>query len=144
MSEKQEWHADKYLVLYDGHCGMCDATVQWILKHDSAHQFQMAPLQGVTAAEILSRHPELPADLDSILLVQKTAGGESITWESGAFFRIAAQLDLPWRLLRLGALFPRWVSDPVYRFVARHRLKVFGRLDTCRIPDATQINRFLP
>ena len=26
--------APRALVLYDGLCGLCDATVQWLLRHD--------------------------------------------------------------------------------------------------------------
>lgn len=144
MSENPTLDREKLLVLFDGHCGMCDATVQWIIKHDHHARFQMAPLQGETARGIIQRHPELPENLDSILLVRQELGGEAVSWESSAFFSIASELSLPWRWLALGRLVPRLISDSVYRIVARHRLRFFGSLDTCRIPDAHEIERFLP
>ena len=144
MAKNPTWQPDKLLVLYDGYCGMCDATVQWILANDSRDQFQMAPLQGQTASEVLERHDELPSDLDSIIVVQKIDNGEHVLWESSAFFHISAQLDAPWSLLRLGRWCPKVIADWVYRLIARHRLKVFGKLESCSIPDASEINRFLP
>ncbi|MFN7143631.1 MAG: thiol-disulfide oxidoreductase DCC family protein, partial [Myxococcota bacterium] len=57
------------IVLYDGLCGFCDASVQWLLKRDKDAKFRFAALQGETAAQILARHPELPKGLDSIVLV---------------------------------------------------------------------------
>ena len=51
------------LVLYDGMCGLCDKSVQWLLDHDPDGKLRFAPLQGPTAASILERHPSLPRTL---------------------------------------------------------------------------------
>jgi predicted DCC family thiol-disulfide oxidoreductase YuxK len=132
------------LVLYDGHCGMCDATVQWFIAHDPGGKFHFAPLQGPTAAQVLERHPELPENLDSIVFVVQTPDGERVFWESRAFLLMCGELENFWRVLRWFMLIPAFISDPVYRFVARHRLKVFGSLDSCRIPSPAQAEHFLP
>jgi predicted DCC family thiol-disulfide oxidoreductase YuxK len=131
------------LVLYDGHCGMCDATVQWILQHDPSEKFHMAPLQGDTAALILSRHPEIPENLDSIIYVERKQGEETLKWESSAMFSIFRELGLPWSLVAYANYLPSIVTNSVYRFVARHRLKVFGVRDSCRIPNESESSRFL-
>ena len=62
------------ILLFDGHCGLCDAAVQWILNRDVSGVFRMAPLHGETAAEILARHPDLPDQLDSLILVEVVNG----------------------------------------------------------------------
>ena len=38
---------------------------------------------------------------------------------------------------------PRPIRDVGYRLVARFRYRLFGRLDTCPIPTASEQNRFL-
>src|SRR3954468_24805683 len=91
------------VVLYDGLCGFCDASVQFLLDHDRDGLFQFAPLQGESAAALLAGHPEVPGDLDSIVLVE---GGEA-TWHSTAIFRICARLPWPWRALSWLRILPR-------------------------------------
>ena len=52
------------LVLFDGVCGFCDLTVQWLLQHDRASVLRFAPLQGPTAAALRlrgARELELPS-----------------------------------------------------------------------------------
>jgi predicted DCC family thiol-disulfide oxidoreductase YuxK len=123
---------------------MCDATVQWFLAHDPQRKFHFAPLQGPTAALVLARHPELPENLDSILFVSQSENGETVEWESRAFFLMCGELENLWRFLRYFMVIPGFIANPIYRFVARHRLKVFGTLDTCRIPSPNQAEYFLP
>jgi len=123
---------------------MCDATVQWFLEHDPEGKFHFAPLQGATAAQVIARHPELPENLDSILFVTQPDTGEKVEWESRAFLRMCGELENLWRFLSYFMIIPGFIADPVYRFVARHRLKVFGSLESCRIPTPSQAEHFLP
>lgn len=133
------------LVLYDGQCGFCDASVRWLLARDPEGRFRFAPLQGETAAAILARHPELPAGLDSILLVETEGGRERISWRSRAIFRILRRLGGLWGgLARLATFVPGPLADLGYRLFARLRYRVWGRLDACRIPTPAERSRFLP
>lgn len=133
------------LVLYDGLCGFCDATVSWLLRHDPEGRFRFAPLQGETAAALLARHPEVPADLDSIILVEAGPdGAERLSWHSTAAFRIGARLDQPWRALSWLRVLPRFLTDLGYRAFARIRYYIWGRREACRIPTPAERTRFLP
>lgn len=127
------------LVLYDGVCGLCDASIQWLLRHDPDGRFRYAPLQGETAAAIRRAHPELPSDLDSIVVVD----GTRAYWRSEAIFHILAQLP-GWRLLARLRWLPRSLTDLGYRLVAAVRFRVWGRLDRCRVPAPDERARFLP
>lgn len=133
------------LVLFDGVCAVCDATVQWILDHDPERRFHFAPLQGPTAAEVLARHPEIPANLDSIVFIEVGPGGvERATWHSTAILRMASALRAPWRWLAVFLVVPRFLRDPFYRAFAAIRYRVFGKLESCRLPDPGTEDRFLP
>lgn len=127
------------LVLYDGVCGFCDASIQWLLRHDPHGHFRYAPLQGETAAGIRSLHPELPQDLDSIVVVD----GARLYWRSEAVFQILHHIPR-WRVLALLGVLPRPVTDLGYRIVAAVRFRIWGRLAQCRIPTSDQRARFLP
>lgn len=132
------------VVLYDGLCGFCDASVQWVLRADKPGKYRFAALQGETAAAILARHPEVPADLDSIVLVEPGADGERVSWHSTAVFRLCRGLPGSWRLLALLGIFPRVLTDLAYRAFARVRYRVWGRRESCRIPNPGERVRFLP
>lgn len=132
---------DGPILLYDGLCGFCDVSVQWVLTRDRGQRFRFAALQGQTAQEILARHPEIPPDLDSLILVE----GDQVRWWSGAVLGVGRNLPGVWGLLaRLGGVIPKRLADAAYRLFARHRLKVWGRKDTCRIPTPAERARFLP
>jgi predicted DCC family thiol-disulfide oxidoreductase YuxK len=134
------------LVLFDGTCAVCDATVTWILDHDPVGKFHFAPLQGPTAARVLARHPEIPAHLDSIVVIQRVPNvpdGERAFWHSAAILTIAAHLPAPWSWAALGRWVPSVARDLGYRAFAAIRYRVFGRLEACRIPDPRWDGRFL-
>jgi predicted DCC family thiol-disulfide oxidoreductase YuxK len=132
------------LVLFDGECAVCNRGVQWILDHDPAGRFSFAPLQGLTGSRLLANHPEVPPDLDSIVLVRKVEGREVLSWHTAALLGIAAELGAPWSW---GAWWAGWVPaglrDPLYRAFARARYRVFGRVEECRLSQPGQLERFL-
>ena len=132
------------LVLYDGECGFCDALVQWLLKRDPSGHFRFAPLQGPTAQALLARHPELPAGLDSLVYVVGSGSEEQVHWESKGAFFIFRDLGYPWAMLSWPRIFPRFITDLGYRIFARLRFRIFGRLETCRVPSPSERARFLP
>ena len=129
----------KRLLLYDGECGLCDRFVQWVLEQDGERVFQFTSLQGETAAS-LREELEIPAGLDTAVLVDAGV----VYLRSGAVFRVLAQLPAPWCWISMLRVFPQWMMDPAYRFVAaiRHRLK--GGRQSCRLPATGEQARFLP
>ncbi len=131
------------LVLFDGVCGLCDRTVQFLLDHDRAGALSYAPLQGETAAGIKARHPELE-DVDSVVFVENDGGRERVTVRSKAVLRMLRHVEGPYRhLAKLGFL-PSGLLDVGYDLVAAARYRIFGKLETCRVPEASVRRRFLP
>lgn len=133
------------LLLYDGVCGLCDRTVQFLLDHDPEGVLSYAPIQGATAAAILARHPAL-AGIDSVVLVEQTPAGERVTVRSKAVFRVLGRLRGAPRWARWASaltVVPSPLLDWGYDLVAATRYRIFGKLETCRVPDATVRGRFL-
>lgn len=128
------------LVLYDGHCGFCDASVQWLLDHDPEGRLHFAALQGETAAAVRAAGA-WPEGLDSIVYVED---GVYLSWRSTAAVRIARALPWPWRVLAGFWLVPWPLRDIGYRLVARVRYRIWGRRDACRLPAPEEAARFLP
>lgn len=131
------------LVLFDGVCGLCDRTVQWLLDHDQEAALYYTTLQGETAAQILARHPGLQG-VDSIVFVEREGDEERVFVRSKAVFRLARYLDPGVRWLRGFSVLPQALADFGYDLVASVRYRIFGKLESCRIPDAAVRSRFLP
>jgi predicted DCC family thiol-disulfide oxidoreductase YuxK len=128
------------LVLYDGVCGLCDRSVQFLLRVDRDRALMFAPLQGETVAALRPRHPEISGDIDTVAYLEEGR----VHLRSRAFVRLARHLPYPWKLVSWLWIVPRPLADLAYRLVARVRYRVFGKLDTCRIPDPAERARFLP
>src|SRR5687768_6749172 len=100
------------LLLYDGSCGMCAASVQFILRHERRHTLQFAPLQSAAAAAIRARHPELEG-VDSMVWVEPDGAGrgERIAVRSAAVIDAAKYVGGAWRLAAIGRLLPARLRD---------------------------------
>ena len=127
------------LVLYDGECGLCDRSVQFILSHDAKGVHRFATLQGQAGRRFL-KQAGLPEDYRGSVLLVDDAGVHS---HSTAALRIMRRLDGPAKLMSLGRVVPRPVRDLVYNFIARHRFQWFGHADACRLPSPDESARFL-
>jgi predicted DCC family thiol-disulfide oxidoreductase YuxK len=134
----------EHVVLYDGTCGFCDRTVRWIIDADRDARFHFAPLQGSTAAAIRARHPELPYDLDSVLYVDRSDGGERVFVRADAMLRILDGLGRLPRWLRWIRRLPHGLTDLAYRAVASRRHRLSRAVDDCPLPSPAARVRFLP
>lgn len=133
------------IVLYDGVCGLCNRGVQFLLKRDKHGRLQFASLQSDFAAKVLGRHALDPNDLDTVYVVMNHAQpDEKVLDRSDAVLRAWHELGGAWKLLSsISSIIPRGFRDVVYRFVATNRYHVFGKSETCMLPDPGQRSRFL-
>jgi predicted DCC family thiol-disulfide oxidoreductase YuxK len=127
------------VLLFDGVCNLCSGAVRFIIPRDPRGRFRFASLQSAAGERLLA---ELRIDrqaLDSIILV------EHGHWyaESDAVLRIANLLGGAWRLFGVFRLIPRPLRDRLYRLVARHRYRWFGRKEVCWLPTPELRARFL-
>ena len=131
---------DGPIVFFDGECGLCHRTVRFLVEHDPAVHLRFAPLQSDATRRLLAGY-DTPAldDPDSVLLLDRGRLYERST----AVLKIARYLPMPWRALSLLRFIPRPVRDAVYRFIARHRLRWFGRHDSCQRPSAELRRRLI-
>jgi predicted DCC family thiol-disulfide oxidoreductase YuxK len=135
---------DAPIILYDGVCGLCNRLSQFVLARDPEGRFRFAALQGAVAGEILTRHGRDPRDLDTLYLVLAPGGPEErLLRKSDAALRILRELGGVWRLSAVLRIVPRAIRDLGYDLVARTRYRLFGRYDTCPVPDPRHRARFL-
>jgi predicted DCC family thiol-disulfide oxidoreductase YuxK len=132
------------VLLYDGLCGFCDHTVQFVLRHDRHGSISFAPLQGSFAAGVRARYRELDS-VDSLVLVEYDvqSGAEHVLVRSDAIIRLGEYVGGGWQFLKIGKAVPRAARDYAYDLFARNRYRLFGRLTSCPIPSADVRARFL-
>ena len=132
------------VLLYDGSCGLCAASVQFILRHERPHTLRFAPLQGQFARQVRGRHPELDG-VDSVVWVRPNADGvtETVATRSSAAILAADYLGGGWRLALLARMLPAALRDAAYDLVARHHHRLLKNPDLCYVPTPETRARFL-
>jgi predicted DCC family thiol-disulfide oxidoreductase YuxK len=128
------------IVFYDGLCGLCDASVQWILRRDRQKAFVFAPLQGETA----QRHGVATTEPDPTSMVVVVPGEGAALEASDAVLAVVARLGFPWSVFTIGRILPRRIRDAMYGWLARNRYRISRRLEACRLPTEEERERFLP
>ena len=132
------------IVLYDGVCGLCNQLVQFLLKRDKHDQLRYASLQSDFASKILVRHGLNPKDLDTVCVVinyQET--DERVLTRSTAILNVIKNLGGIWKVAALGKVVPRPIRDLLYELVARNRYRMFGKYETCMLPEPRHRAKFL-
>ncbi len=130
------------ILLYDGVCGLCNRLVQFVLKHDADAHFRFASLQSDYASRILQPHSLDPQDLNAVYVVDSPS--RCVLARSDAVIFILHKLDGFWRALSVAlSMFPKSLRDWGYGVVARHRYRVFGKYETCLLPEKRYQDRFL-
>jgi predicted DCC family thiol-disulfide oxidoreductase YuxK len=135
---------NRTIVLYDGVCGLCNRAVQFLLKRDRHDRFRFASLQSDFAANLLQRHGINYTKLDTVYaVVNHGETNEKLLAKGDAFLFFAKVLGGIWSVARLGRVIPRPIRNWLYDFVAANRYRVFGKAESCMLPDAASRHKFL-
>ncbi|MEO8573336.1 MAG: thiol-disulfide oxidoreductase DCC family protein [Pyrinomonadaceae bacterium] len=138
------------VVLFDGVCNFCDASVNFVIERDPEGYFKFAPLQSEAGTKLANEYglPSettgiQPADylipIDSVILIED---GRAFTHSTGAL-RIARRLNGIWPVFYALIVVPKPIRDFFYRLFAKYRYRVFGRKDQCMLPSPQVRQRFL-
>jgi predicted DCC family thiol-disulfide oxidoreductase YuxK len=139
---------DRLLVVYDGHCALCNGWVRWLLPRDHRDRLRFVASESPKVAGLLARHVEvLESDgAPGTVLVFRNPleDGEQMLTRFTAALALLRELPRPWPAVAatLGWI-PSFLSDPLYRLVARWRYRIWGRLESCPVPTAEERSRFL-
>ncbi len=140
---------DRLVVVFDGHCGLCNRTVRWTIRRDQRDRLRFVASESAIAAELMARHgislPDAESGPTAILVVMNFGNpAEQMLTQSDAIVALLAELPRPWPTV---ATILRWIPRPLrdmgYRLVARWRYRIWGRLEICPIPGANEKARFL-
>ena len=139
----------RLLVIFDGHCGLCNRTVRWLARRDSQDRLRFVASESPKVAGLLARQgigaPDAKIGPATILVVRDAGGpAEQVLVRSEAVLALLAELLCPWPTVAAAlGLVPHPILDLGYRLVTHWRYRIWGRLESCPAPTAGHEQRFL-
>jgi len=119
------------IVLFDGICNLCNASVRFISRHDKNGRIQFASLQSETAKQLLVNKAIDTRKIDSIIFISN----EKIFFKSDAAIEIAKRLKGFPHYLKYFQFIPRPIRDVVYDLIAKNRYRLFGTSCSLQPPN---------
>ena len=128
----------KAVVLFDGVCNLCNASVIFTIKRDRKNCFMFASLQSAAGKQLAEKHG-IPPSFNSFVLIDN---GTAYT-QSTAALRVLKKLRSFWALLYVFIIIPAPIRNLVYKFISRNRYSFFGKQETCMVPSEELKSKFL-
>ncbi len=129
----------KALIVYDGVCVLCSSFMRRIAARDTAGTIQFASAQSPLGQALFAHFGLDPAAFETVLLLDAGRAYGKLDMVT----RLARRFGGGWRMLQGLKLLPRLLQDLAYDLVAKNRYRLFGRTETCMIPDASWRGRVI-
>lgn len=126
-----------HLLLFDGVCNLCNASVRFVLRHDKKERFFFSSLQSDFAGKLLAGYNI--SQPNSVIYIEH---GRIYT-NSTAVLRAVRHLRFPVNCLCALIIIPPFIRNAVYRIIASKRYAWFGRRSECMVPGKRVKHRFL-
>lgn len=130
----------KKIILFDGLCNLCDATVQFIIKRDTKDVFRFVSLQSDLGRELLQKLPIEFQLTDSVILYESE---KVFFYKSQAVFEIVKSIGGIYYCLLIFKLLPNTITNAVYDFIAKNRYRWWGKKESCLVPSKDLQSKFL-
>ena len=127
------------ILLFDGHCNLCNAWVKFVMNRDPLGKVRFASLQSRAGKTLLDERQIDQNYNDSLVLIEE----EEVSVSSTAALRTLSYLSTWESQLKFLLVLPRPLRNLIYRFVAKYRYKWFGRREQCMVPTEELSQRFL-
>ncbi|MBX3165217.1 MAG: DUF393 domain-containing protein [Bacteroidetes bacterium] len=126
------------LLLFDGECGFCNKSVQFFLKREKNKSVYFIPLQSETGMA-LRNYFEIGKETDSIIFISNNKA----FIKSSAALRLTKYMKGVYPLLQVFLIVPPFIRNVVYDFIAKRRMRWFGRVENCALLKEEDKSRFL-
>lgn len=127
------------VILFDGVCKLCNRFVNYIVKRDRKRCFRFASVQSDFANELLINRNEIHNADKTVFYFRY----DKLMSKSAAVLYILKDLGGIGALLFVFIAVPRPIRDFVYKIVSKNRYRLFGKRDSCRVPDEKEQVWFL-
>lgn len=136
----EDLQVNKKIILFDGVCNLCEASIQFIIKHDKKDVFRFIAIQSELGQKIIKHIGIDTAETDSIILyLPKIA----YYYKAEAALKIAKELDSFYSFLSYLTIFPNSILNKIYDYIAKNRYKWYGKKEQCMMPSPELKSKFL-
>src|ERR1700740_16600 len=130
---------DRPIIIFDGYCALCTGWAQFVLRHDSQGRYRLLSAESPLGRALYVHYGLDPEDYETNILIT-----DGIAWfKSEGSIRMAEGLGFPWSVAAVVRVLPLAWRDRLYECLARNRLRLFGKRETCFRPDPRFADRFL-
>jgi len=136
----QELPINKKIILFDGVCNLCDASVQYIIKNDSKDVFRFVAIQSELGKIIIEYLGIDLVKVDGIILYLPKVAYYT---KANAALIIAKDLKGLISLVYYLRFIPDLLKNGVYNFIAKNRYKWYGKKESCMLPTPELAAKFL-
>jgi predicted DCC family thiol-disulfide oxidoreductase YuxK len=127
------------IILFDGVCNLCNASINFIIKRDKKRIFRYTPLQSNEGKKLLDKYSLISNELNTVILIEEN----TVYTKSTAFIEITKSLSGAWKIARILKIIPKNIRDFHYDIIAGKRYKWFGKRNECIIPNENYKDLFL-
>lgn len=127
------------VILFDGVCNLCNASVQFIINRDPNAKFRFTSLQSEAGQTLLTKFNLSAENLYSVIVVDQ----DKVYDRSRAALEITRRLNGLWPMLYGFIIMPPFIRNFVYDWISRNRYRWFGVRQECMMPTPDMKARFL-
>ncbi len=131
-------HQKMAIWLFDSQCVLCDGGVQFTLKFEKTDSIRFVSIQSSEGRSLAQKHGVDPDDPSTFLFIENGIALE----KSDAVIALSRHLKGTKWIIPLLAILPKVLRDFAYGIIAKHRYRVFGKKNSCMIPDPQNKHRF--
>lgn len=126
------------IVFFDGVCVLCNGIVKSLIKMDKKKVLRYSSLQSEFAKTVLHTGDFDPPS--SVIFYNQGIAFK----KHKAVAEILKCLKGPYKFLGfLLSLIPSFIGGHAYDLIAKYRYRIFGKNDTCFIPNQSEKNLFI-
>ena len=129
---------DDDVILYDGVCIFCSRWIRFIAARDSDKRFRFTQIQSAYGARLAQAFGIDPDDPDTNAVIH----GGVVYFKSDAALTVLSNLP-GWRWTHVLFVVPKRLRNAVYNLVAKNRYRIFGKYDSCFVPDVAMRGRVI-
>jgi predicted DCC family thiol-disulfide oxidoreductase YuxK len=127
------------VLLFDGICNLCNGFVNFIIKRDQMGNIKFSSLQSSFGQKISELYQLPKEDFETLVFLDN----DNYYLRSTAVLKLTQKLGGFWKLFYIFILIPAPIRDFVYKQVSKNRYKIFGKKETCMVPDKNLEARFI-
>ena len=127
------------IILFDGVCNFCNATVITIIRYDTFNHFKFAAQQSEAGERILNESGYKGEGFNSVLLFKNN----QVFTKTDAVIEVCKLLTGLPRILIFLQYIPKPIRDFGYSIIAKYRYAIFGKQTACMVPTPAKKKKFI-